>query len=63
DAPYNYQSIKQIVEQFYKQNIVTPGVKPTDLVAAIMQAKTILPESQRLTPSSFKHLHPKTIFL
>jgi len=43
DKPYNYQNIKQIVEDFYKQNIITPGIKPTDLIVAIMQAKTILP--------------------
>jgi len=48
DKPYNYQNIKQIVEDFlvedfYNQNIIPLGVKPTDLIVAIMQAKTILP--------------------
>lgn len=43
DATYSYQNIKQIVNEFYNQNVITPRVKPTDLTAAIMQAKTILP--------------------
>jgi lipoate-protein ligase A len=40
-AAYKYQNIKQIVNEFYNQNVITPGVKPTDLITAIMQAKII----------------------
>ncbi|MFB0559764.1 MAG: lipoate--protein ligase [Candidatus Lokiarchaeia archaeon] len=40
-ASYNFPKVKRIIEEFYNQNITTPGVTPKDFVAAIMQAKII----------------------
>ncbi|MFX0197065.1 MAG: lipoate--protein ligase [Candidatus Hodarchaeota archaeon] len=40
---YTTKNIKQIVDEFYNQNITTPGVTPQDFVVAIMQAKIVSP--------------------
>ncbi|MFQ6125332.1 MAG: lipoate--protein ligase [Candidatus Heimdallarchaeota archaeon] len=40
-VPYTAQTVKQIVDEFYHQNITTPRVSPQDFVAAIMQANII----------------------